>query len=275
MTANFEESVSKTHHIKDKWLFVFVYPVFGLLAVHLGNDNSWIQLLGMPSYYTDILFALICVYGCGFFIKWTSLKINKRFGWHEEFFKALKYQSVFGLFLPSLFIVFAELVYLRIIGIHIRESSIFYLEFPLAILLCLLINVAYIFMYYQAFSTAALKQKNRIEKKSLVVREGKSAVNVPINEIAYFAKRNNLTFLVTKSGRDYLYDYPFKSISEKLPPDTFFQLNRQIISSRESVVRCTKMETRRLKVELSPYTDDEVYVAKVNATRFLNWLDRR
>ncbi len=273
MANNFKGSDSGEYRINDKWLFLFVYPIFAFLAVHLGNDNGFLKLLGIPSYYTDILFALICVYGCGLFIKKVAFAISKRIGWSQNRIKALKFQFVFGLLIPTCIVVLAEIIYLQMIGIELWESSIFYLEFPLAILLLLLINGVYIFMYFQTFYIIALNQKQRLEKKHLVVREGKSAFTVPINEIAYFVKRGNLIFLVTRKGRDYIYDYPFKSIIKKLPQDVFFQLNRQIISSRSSIVKSTKTETRRLKVELSPAMDNEVYVAKANATKFLKWLD--
>ncbi|MEM6543100.1 MAG: hypothetical protein AAF634_18240, partial [Bacteroidota bacterium] len=77
-------TVSDATKIRDKWLFFFAYPVFALLAVHLGNDNRFLKLLAMPSYYTDILFALICIYGCGLFIKKVAFTINKKIGWNEN-----------------------------------------------------------------------------------------------------------------------------------------------------------------------------------------------
>lgn len=273
MANSIKESDSGEHRINDKWLFLFVYPVFAFLAVHLGNDNSFRKLLSLPSYYTDILFALICVYGSGLFIKKVALATSQKIGWNQNRTKALKLQFVLGLLIPACIVVLAEIIYLQIIGIELWQSSIFYLEFPLAILLLVLINGVYIFMYSQTSYIIALNQKQGLDKKNLVVREGKSAIIVPINEIAYFVKRGNLIFLVTRTGRDYIYDYPFKRIIDKLPPDVFFQLNRQIISSRSSIVKSTKTKTRRLKVELSPSTNNEVYVAKANATKFLKWLD--
>ncbi len=273
MIFHFKESDSEEYRINDKWLFLFAYPVFAFLAVHLGNDNGFLKLLGMPSYYTDILFALICVYGSGLFIKKIAFTINNKIGWNQNLMKALRFQFVFGLLAPALIVVLAEIMYLQIIGIELGESSIFYLEFPLAILLLILINGVYLFMYSQTTYLIALNQKHRLERKNLIVREGNSAIKVPIQEIAYFIKRSNFIFLVTKNGNDYVYDHPFKSILEKLPSEVFFQLNRQIISSRSSIVKSTKTDTRRLKVELSPGTDSEIYVAKANATKFLKWLE--
>ncbi|WP_422079929.1 LytTR family transcriptional regulator DNA-binding domain-containing protein [Ulvibacterium sp.] len=259
--------------IRDKWLFLYVYPIFALLAVHLGNDNGFLKLLGMASYYTDIVFALLCVYGCGLYIRWISFLINKRFGWDEKLSVILRYQGILGLLVPTLFVVLAEWIYLWGLGIQLSESSIFYLEFPLAILLCLLINITYLFMYFRIHNLKVRKRKNEIQKKSFVVKEGSHMLNVAMPDVAYFIKRNKFTFLVTKKGKDYLYDHSFKTIWKTLPPEYFFQLNRQVISCRESIVQCTKAETRRLKIELSPKTDDPVYVAKVHATKFLDWLD--
>ena len=271
MKSKKESTVLDEGKIRDKWLFLFVYPALALLAVHFGNDNALVKLLGMPSYYTDILFALVCVYGCGCYIKWISSWIYKRPGLDKNLTRALKYHLVLGLLVPALFVVCAEWIYLTVLGIRISASSIFYLELPLTILLCLLINMTYLFMYFRTKTPKTWEKE--IQKRSFAAKEGHHTINIPMSEVAYFVKRNKFTFLITKKGGDYLYDQPFKTIWKALPAPDFFQLNRQIISSRESIVQCTKTKTRRLKVKLSPSTDEAVYVAKVNATKFLKWLD--
>ena len=57
MKSKKESTVLDEGKIRDKWLFLFVYPILALLAVHFGNDNALLKLMGMPSYYTDILFC--------------------------------------------------------------------------------------------------------------------------------------------------------------------------------------------------------------------------
>ncbi|SMO91298.1 hypothetical protein SAMN06265379_11438 [Saccharicrinis carchari] len=55
--------------VNDRWMFIWVYPVLALLAVHIGNDNTFDQLLHIPSYYSDIAFALTCVYLTGWYFR--------------------------------------------------------------------------------------------------------------------------------------------------------------------------------------------------------------
>jgi hypothetical protein len=50
--------------VNDKWMFWGLYPAIALLAVHIGNANTFAQLLKIPSYYTDVLFSLMA-YGIG------------------------------------------------------------------------------------------------------------------------------------------------------------------------------------------------------------------
>ncbi|MEO1012637.1 MAG: LytTR family DNA-binding domain-containing protein [Bacteroidota bacterium] len=259
--------------IRDNGLFLYVYPIFALLAVHIGNDNSFQQLLGMPSYYTDVLFALLCAFGFGFYIRWVSSTLYKKIGWKGKTSTLIQYQTVFGLLLPCLFIVLLEIIYLHFLVIPLRESPILYLEFPLIVLLGLLINIIYLFLYYRAHNMQVQKMEGGLQKKHFAAKEGHRIVNVSIDDLAYFVKRGKYTFLMTKNGKDYLYDHSFKVIKEVLPPKLFFQINRQIIAQRDSIVSCSKTETRRLKIIFSPKMEGPVHVAKVNVTKFLSWLN--
>ncbi|WP_185153581.1 hypothetical protein, partial [Fulvivirga lutimaris] len=110
--------------INDKWIFIFVYPLFVIFVCHVGNDNSLSHLLTVPSYYTDILLALICTYGAGFYWKQLFARLDKRYDWYTNLKQRLTYQLIFGFILPVIVITGIEMVYLVLIDIKLSESPI-------------------------------------------------------------------------------------------------------------------------------------------------------
>lgn len=255
------------------------YPLFAVLVVHIGNDNSFSHLLTLPSYYSDLLIALLCSYGVGLYLKKLYIALDRRFDWYSRFSQRLKYQFFLGWLVPVVFVMLVEIVYLSIIGIPLGDSSIFYLELPVVGLMALLINFSYLFLYHQAH-IAALKRKEQagIDKNystHFAVKIGLTTRNIPLEEVAYFLIEDKVTFLVSTKNKKYIYDFSLDQIRQEVPPDEFFHLNRQAIASRKSIVACKKTETRRLAITLDPPLSTPLYVAKTKATALLAWLSDR
>ena len=259
--------------IADRWMFFFTYPFIAFLAVHIGNENSFSQLLRIPSYYSDLFLALCCSFALGLYTRRLCVWLEQKFSWIEEPKRRLMAQLILGVILPSGLILGMEAIYLSLLNVKLKESSIFYLELPIIIILCLLINLIYIVLLKNYQTTELQKSLETREdyKENFVVQAGKSFLSIPRDEVAYFKIQNKLTFLITKNGQSYIYDFPFKSIIDGLPPEEFFQLNRQVIAKRTNIKNSIQTETRRLKIELSPSMDEQVFVAKTKASDFINW----
>lgn len=258
-------------------MLFFFYTFIAFLAVHIGNENRFVELIRIPSYYTDLLLALCCSFTLGYYIhelvQWMELK----FPWLEVPKTRLIAQLLLGVILPSAVILGLEVIYLSILNIKLENSSIFYLELPVIFILCLVINFLHISLY-QNYLTRRLRKKGNSEKErtdykqNFVVQAGKGFLNIPSDEVAYFKILNKLTFLVTQNGQSYLYDFLFKEIIDGLPPEEFFQLNRQIIAKRSSIVKSVQTDTRRLKIELTPSMEEPIFVSKNKASNFMTWL---
>ncbi|MEQ8242299.1 hypothetical protein, partial [Fulvivirga sp.] len=70
--------------INDRWIFIFIYPLFVIFVCHVGNDNSLSHLLTVPSYYTDLLLAVVCTYGAGFYWKILFARLDAKFDWYTN-----------------------------------------------------------------------------------------------------------------------------------------------------------------------------------------------
>ena len=270
--------------VNDKWMFFVLYPLIVVLAVHTGNDNSFQKLLTIPSYYTDLLLAFICTYCVGLYYRFLYKRIDQQFGWHISKTKRWCYQLCWALFVPISVIIFMEIVYLVVLlDIPLSQSSVFYLELPLVSLFCVIINLIYSILYFKIHTNELHQQLTQQQethfdvsenfKDNFVVYSGIKTVNLPVDEVAYFKVINKSTFLFTRNGDQYLFDKTLENLKDLVNPNQFFQLNRQVIANRESIISFEKTETRKLKIDLQPHTDDLVFVSKVKSTQFLEWLN--
>ena len=260
-----------------KRIFFGVYTLVAFLAVHIGNENSFLEIIRIPSYYSDLFLALSCSFALAFYLNRLSKWLEKKFSWDGQSKPRLKAQILYGVLFPTVLLLSIEAVYLSMINIRLEDSSILYLELPIIFVLCLTINLGHIVLY-QNTQVKRLQQLPTVEepqdsrKENFIVQVGKGFLKIPMEEVAYFKIQNKLTFLITQNGQSYLYDYPFKEIIEDLPSESFFQLNRQVIAKRNSIVKSLHTNTRRLQIQLSPSIDEQVFVAKTKASVFLNWL---
>lgn len=258
--------------LADRWMFILIYPLIAFLAVHIGNENSLRQLLQIPSYYSDLLLALCCSFGLGWYTRELCMWLEIKFSWTEDPKQRLIVQLILGVILPSSVILFIEAIYLSILNVKLEDSSIFYLELPIIIILCLMINLIYLVLLKNRQTPEiqnVLEKENYTE--NFVVQAGKGFLSISRDDVAYFRIQNKLTFLITEDGQSYLYDVPFKSIIDGLPPKEFFQRNRQVIAKRNNIKRSIQTETRRLKIELCPTMEEQVFVSKTKASDFINW----
>jgi hypothetical protein len=261
--------------INDKWIFIFVYPIFVIFVCHVGNDNSFSYLLTLPSYYTDILLAIICTYSAGFYWKYIFEKLDRRFDWYSNLKELLIYQLIFGFIVPIIIITGVEIVYLLLIDIKLSASSIFYLELPMIAILSLLVNLGYLFLYNRSNLMVLMNIDKPINfSENFVVKSGNVAESIALGDVAYFVILEKITFLISIHGKRHIYDFTLDEIIDKVSPKEFFQLNRQVIARKNSIVRCKQTETRRLEITLSPPLPKPLFVAKTKSTKLLSWLNQ-
>ncbi|QSE97842.1 LytR/AlgR family response regulator transcription factor [Fulvivirga lutea] len=269
--------------INDGWIFYFVHPLIAILVVHIGNDNSFYDLIQIPSYYTDLLFAFACTYSLGFYFKWLFYKLDGWYNWGEEMRLRIITQATLGLLAPVVVIIGLEFLYLKSLpNVLIESSSIFYLELPLVAIFCVLLNLIYSILYYRLHSIETTRElKNKLEKhandrngkSNFLVHYGSKSLNISLNEIAYFIVLDKMTYLITHNGKQYLYNSTLEQVSEAMSPHNFFQINRQLVARKESIVSYKKTDTRKLKISLNPPVPTPVFVSKTKAPQFITWLE--
>ena len=132
------------------------------------------------------------------------------------------------------------------------------------------------------FSTGAIDIKSIIEtfvskdehyRSRFLVSEGSNYVTIEIADVAYFFAEDKFAFLVTKSGKHYIIDLTLDKLTGVLNPKLFYRINRQFIISTNCIENMTKYSANKLKLNLNPAFDKEVFVSQDKYTDFKRWLD--
>lgn len=273
-------SHSSTPALNDRFLFLFVYPLLALAAVHMGNDTPLRIALTLPSYYTDIAFALGIAYLVGFYLRKLSQKLQQTLSWQKHLSRRISWQVLLGIAVPVSFVFLCEWLYLYQLDISLKSSSMFYYELPLSAIFFAFVNGIYYFLQSQALPLYPVekeeiptdKHETATYPETVVVTAGFTTKPIAVNDIAYFYVLDKAVYLVTTETQKYLLKESLEEIAQKANPDIFFKLNRWVLAHRQSIRQAEHTSTRKLLIHLAPALAEEVFVSKERATRFLTWL---
>lgn len=260
-----------------KLLWTMTYFLIALSFVFIANDNTLIEQLNIPSFYTDILFSMSMTFGIGFYLKSLNAKLDKNYPWFEMFKTRISKQFIWGVLLPLSIAIFLEIIYLKSINISFEKSAILNLELPLAFVFLLLLNLislsTYLFKHRQK-ETLILKEEIIVSPPQnmeyITVQKGFVEEQIELSNCALIMSTHKLLWLQTFNGEKYRLQGTLEEWEEKLKHSNFYRINRQYLSSFKAIQSVEQTETRKLKVNFVIPTD-EVYISKPNVTRFRQW----
>jgi DNA-binding LytR/AlgR family response regulator len=111
-------------------------------------------------------------------------------------------------------------------------------------------------------------------KTRFLVYSGQTMKSVPAESAAYFMIDNQLVFLVNRENKRYLIEYTLDDLEVLLDPSMFFRINRQMIVSLEAVTAIHPYFNNRLKLDIEPGIDGDIFVSRKRVGDFKKWLDR-
>lgn len=115
---------------------------------------------------------------------------------------------------------------------------------------------------------------NKEYRERFLVYHGDNLIPITVNDVAYFESEDGVTFLTTKSGKRHIISESLDQLENELNAKTFFRGNRQFILSVDSIEKIHNFGQQKLKLQVKPASDKEIYVSKLRATQFKNWLDK-
>jgi LytTr DNA-binding domain len=118
------------------------------------------------------------------------------------------------------------------------------------------------------------------EIKTILIDVGYKQLIVPVDEIAYFVSGDGVVTLVKSDGYKLTTNYnSFSLISNRLPPQLFFQLNRQYITHLQSIQSVTDDVNRKLIVQICAVESKSnkalVTVSRYRNPEFKQWFNTR
>ncbi|HLX91759.1 MAG TPA: LytTR family DNA-binding domain-containing protein [Puia sp.] len=111
-------------------------------------------------------------------------------------------------------------------------------------------------------------------KKSLiVVKKGLAFQMIRIKDVAYFYTEHKLVFLVDKSNSKYIADKNnLSELQEELDEAVFYRANRKYIINA-NYLKSFKSFERKVSVELTIPTREEILVSQENIVSFKKWIN--
>jgi DNA-binding LytR/AlgR family response regulator len=114
---------------------------------------------------------------------------------------------------------------------------------------------------------------NHGKKRSLViVKKGLAFQTIRLEDVAYFYTEHKLVFLVDKNNQKYIADKNnLSELEDELDDALFYRANRKYIISA-NYVKSFKQFERKVAVELTISSKEEIMVSQENIVSFKNWI---
>lgn len=111
-------------------------------------------------------------------------------------------------------------------------------------------------------------------KERLVLNIGKVFKPILVQDIAYFMADDKYLFAILKTGEKYFCDLTLSKLETEINPNNFFRVNRRYFVSFSSVKELIPYSKSRIKIKLSPDTEEEVIISSSRAKEFKEWLEK-
>ena len=135
--------------------------------------------------------------------------------------------------------------------------------------------------YYRSFNVPeidllkeVLARSSSAYKRRFLIRIGDEFRFIQTEEVAYILSEDNLTFLITRTGKRHPLDQSLASLTLELDPARFFQVNRMCIINIKSIEKISTWFNGRLKLLLTPSVNVDIFVSRERVRQFKIWLNK-
>ncbi|MFN0187496.1 MAG: LytR/AlgR family response regulator transcription factor [Bacteroidia bacterium] len=118
----------------------------------------------------------------------------------------------------------------------------------------------------------ALRGKEQVYKQRFLVKQGQRLIPIDMHEIAFFYTEDKVSFIKTFGEQRYIVDHSLDELELLLDPNTFFRANRQYIVTPKCLDGIHSHFNGKLKINMKPNNNDEVFVSREKAADFKKWL---
>ncbi len=252
-----------------------------LLAAHIivafGAKQSFFQLLLMYYYYRSLTLSFFIAFSLINTVYLVTVKLDKHFDWIDNTAKRIGLQFAFGLILPSVAAFLLATLYFALFRIKILDTGYLQFDFPVIVIMLLLLNVYYLaFYFYNRWRHAENKATGMSGHKQVqvfTVQKGAKNIPLPIDTVSYFYHDGQYNFLRTFDREDFLVSQPLDEVQQHLNDKQFFRANRQMIVNIKACDYFQNMDHHKLELFTKPSFKSQVVISQKRASAFKSWMN--
>ena len=106
--------------------------------------------------------------------------------------------------------------------------------------------------------------------REIEIRDGEARAAIAVERVAYFVHALRVR-VVTTQGRGYALEHSLDELENQLDPKTFFRVNPQLLTHRQSVHKTHPLAKGRLEIELWPPFAAHLVVPAERVPAFRLW----
>jgi len=260
------------HSPSVKQVVVLLPAAVGLahFFVSLGHPETFTDLITQPWYYVDLAFISAISFVILFYCLLVHTNLDNKLPLRKVPAKRLLWQAGFGVFIPvflSFLLTFAYMSF--ILNQDIRTTSFFVYEFPISIVVILMINLVLI-----VFSLWVVENpvKSQSFPSTLLASQGNRTVPLSIRTIATFSKEGDHYLITTFDLQQYISPNHLEELEAMVSSRDFFRANRQMLVHRAACGHFTTDRSGKLTLHLSIKPDEPISISQKRAAEFRSWL---
>jgi len=119
-----------------------------------------------------------------------------------------------------------------------------------------------------------IEKRKSAYKTRFVINIGNKIKSIETKEVAYFYSMEKSTFLSSEEGKSYPVDFSLDTLETMVDPELFFRINRQYLVSYNAITNILVLTKSRIKLDLIPAAEEEIFVSNARTHEFRKWLDR-
>lgn len=289
--------------------------VLSIIAAHImvayNEPESFFKIIFTMSYIRGFVASFVMSFVIINYIYLVTLKLDKKYDWHYHIFIRFIWQVLCGIILPSVLIFLLVTLFFKIYGIDIFKTEYLQQDYPLVLLMLLVVNLYYFGLYHFHIGrtlalerTAAPDIENIVSqpanlqipaedqpnyKETIIINTLLETFPINTDDIAYIFRINDGVFIRLKNMKDlnhsYQTSYSLKELETFLNTSKFFRINRQMIVNFQAVASFRPETAKTLSLTLVPelHTPDQeipveeqklAIVSESRTPRFKLWMDR-
>lgn len=269
--------------------------VAAVVAAHFiaifGYEESVFEIMLQLNYWVALFFGFWIALGVVTLVYKATVWLDKRYDWLDALLYRTVLQILMGWISPSLLAFLMAAGYFALFGFNILDSQYMEIDFPVIVLLILLLNVYYLcYYFYLRWKVQATLPGSKHAKSVYIVHTPVRSIPIRAENICYVYIQNGSTFLRTfemPSSQDaYTIPETLKEMETILDGRQFFRINRQMLVSTLAVVSFASGKGQGLELNIHPplqdhpgqqMSDEQKRLLSVSEERvalFRKWMDR-